>query len=64
VVPFIYDVGLAMALLIGAAIGLFVTIGHYEQIAYRHQQYERELAEGEDFYATLLRLRHIEPPAR
>jgi hypothetical protein len=64
VVPFIYDVGLAMALLIGAAIGLFVTIAHYEQIAYRHQQYERELAEGEDFYATLLRLRRIEPSGK
>jgi hypothetical protein len=64
VVAFIYDIGLAMALLIGAAIGLFVTIGHYEQIAYRHREYEKEIADGDDFYATLLRLRRIEPPSK
>lgn len=63
-VAFLYDIGLAMALLIGAAIGLFVTIAHYEQIAYRHREYEREIADGQDFYATLLRLRHLEPPGK
>ena len=63
-VPFIYDIGLAMALLIGAAIGLFVTIAHYEQIGYRHREYEKEIADGEDFYATLLRLRRIEPSGK
>jgi len=57
----IYDVGLLLALLIGAAIGLLVTASHYEQIALRQWAYEREVAEGREFYAALGMLRRVRP---
>jgi hypothetical protein len=42
----IYGVGLATALLIGGAMGLLVTVAHYELVASRQQGYEEEVAEG------------------
>jgi hypothetical protein len=57
----IYDVGMILALLTGAAIGLLVTAGHYQQIALRHWAYEKEVAEHRELYAALGMLRHIKP---
>jgi hypothetical protein len=60
-VAIIYGVGLAMALLIGGAIGLFLTLAHYARISSRQREYEREAAEGREFYAALAMLRRIKP---
>ncbi|HEY4864847.1 MAG TPA: hypothetical protein VIK45_04980 [Candidatus Dormibacteraeota bacterium] len=57
----IYGAGLAMALLSGGAIGLFLTAAHYERIASQRQEYEREMTESRDFYAVLAMFRHIKP---
>jgi type II secretory pathway component PulJ len=57
----IYDIAIVLALLTGAAIGLLVTAGHYEQIARRHWAYEKEMAERRELYAALGMLRHIRP---
>jgi hypothetical protein len=57
----VYYVGLLLALLIGGAIGLLVTAGHYEQIALRRWAYEKEMAEGREFYVALGMFRHITP---
>lgn len=57
----IYDVGLFLALLIGAAIGLLVTASHYEQIALRQWAYEKEAAENRELYAALGMLRRVKP---
>jgi hypothetical protein len=56
-----YDVGLALALLTGGAIGLLVTAAHYEQIALRRWEYEKEIAEGREIYAALAMFRRIKP---
>jgi hypothetical protein len=60
-VVIIYDAGLVLALLVGAAIGLLVTAAHYEQIALRRWQYEKEVAEGRELYAALAMFRRIKP---
>jgi hypothetical protein len=60
-VTIIYSVGLAMALLTGGAIGLVLTLAHYERISSRQREYEREIAEGRDLYAALAMFRHIKP---
>ncbi len=57
----IYGAGLAMALLVGGAIGLFLTLAHYERISSRQREYEREAAEGREFYAALALLRRTKP---
>jgi hypothetical protein len=57
----IYDVGLFLALLIGAALGLLVTAGHYERIALRQWTYEKEMAENRELYAALGMLRRVKP---
>jgi hypothetical protein len=57
----IYGVGLAMALLIGGAIGLLLTAAHYELIASRQRGYEKEIARGPDRYAAQVMLRHLRP---
>jgi hypothetical protein len=57
----LYDVGLVLALLIGCAIGVLVTAAHYEQIALRRWAYEKEVAEGREFYAALAMVRRIKP---
>ena len=46
----LYDVGLLLALLLGGAIGLLVTAGHYEQVALRQWEYEKEIAENRELY--------------
>jgi hypothetical protein len=60
-VVIVYDVGMVLALLIGAAIGLLVTAAHYERIALRRWAYEREMAERREFYAALGAFRRIKP---
>ena len=55
----IYGIGLAMALLIGGAIGLLVMAAYYEQIALQQREYEREVAERRHLYATLITLHHV-----
>jgi hypothetical protein len=60
-VTIIYSIGLAIALLTGGAIGLFLMLAHYERISSQQREYERELAEGRDFYAALAMFRHIKP---
>jgi hypothetical protein len=55
----IYSIGLAMALLTGGAIGAFLAAAHYERIASRHEEYEKEIAESPDFCAALAMLRHV-----
>jgi hypothetical protein len=60
-VVILYDIGLVLALLIGGAIGLLVTAAHYEQVALRRWEYEREMAEGREFYAALAMFRRINP---
>jgi hypothetical protein len=57
----VHHVGMVLALLIGAAIGLLVTFAHYEWIALRGWAYEREMAERREFYAALGALRRIKP---
>lgn len=57
----LYGVGLAMALLTGGTVGLFLTAAHYERIASQQREYEKEMAEGRDFYVALAMLRHIKP---
>ncbi len=57
----VYDAGLLVALLIGAAIGLLVTAAHYEQIAIRQWAYEKEVAECREFYAALGAYRRVKP---
>jgi hypothetical protein len=57
----IYGVGLATALLIGGAIGLLVTVAHYELVASRQQGYEEEVAEGRDFAAARFMFRQLKP---
>ena len=57
----VYDAGLVLALLVGGAIGLLVTVSHYEQIALRRWQYEKEVTEGRELYAALAMFRRIKP---
>jgi hypothetical protein len=61
VVAIIYGVGLAMAMLTGGAIGAFLTAAHYERIASRQEEYEKEIADSRDFYAVLAVLRRTKP---
>ena len=55
------NTGLVLALLIGGAIGLLVTAAHYEQIALRRWEYEKEVAEGREIYAALAMFRRVKP---
>lgn len=55
------DLELLLSLLVGGAIGALATASHYEQAALRHWAYEKEIAEGREFYAALGMLRHIKP---
>ncbi|MGH3278390.1 MAG: hypothetical protein ACRDNW_04545 [Trebonia sp.] len=57
----LYGVGLLLTLLIGAAIGVLVTVAHYEQTALRRWTYEKEVAEGREIYAALATIRRIKP---
>src|SRR5689334_11702238 len=57
----LYDIGMVLTLLIGAALGLLVTAAHYERVALRRQAYEREMAERREFYAALGAFRRITP---
>jgi hypothetical protein len=57
----LYDVGMLMSLLVGAAVGALVTIAHYEQTALRHWAYEKEMAEGREIYAALAMFRRTKP---
>jgi hypothetical protein len=53
----LFDAGLVLSLLVGAAIGVLVTTAHYEQTALRHWAYEKEMAEGREIYAALAMFR-------
>lgn len=57
----LYDVELLLTLLIGGAIGVLVTVAHYERAAHRRQAYEQEIAEGREIYAALAMFRRIKP---
>ncbi|MCW2895244.1 MAG: hypothetical protein JWO75_4733 [Actinomycetia bacterium] len=57
----LYDVELLLTLLIGGAIGVLVTVAHYERAAHRRQAYEQEVAEGREIYAALAMFRRIKP---
>jgi hypothetical protein len=60
-VAILYDVELLLTLLIGAAIGVLVTVAHYERTARRRRAYEEEIAESREIYAALAMFRHIKP---
>jgi hypothetical protein len=60
-VVILYDVELLLTLLIGGAIGVLVTVAHYERAAHRRQAYEQEVAEGREIYAALAMFRRIKP---
>jgi type II secretory pathway component PulJ len=60
-VVILYDVELLLTLLIGGAIGVLVTVAHYERAAHRRQAYEQEIAEGREIYAALAMFRRIKP---
>jgi hypothetical protein len=57
----LFDAGLLVSLLVGAAIGVLVTTAHYEQTALRHWAYEKEIAAGREIYAALAMFRRVEP---
>jgi hypothetical protein len=60
----LYGVGLALALLIGGAIGLFLTVARYELVASRHRGYEweaREIAASREFSVAPAMLRPVRP---
>ena len=56
-----YDVGLVLTLLTGCAIGVLVTAGHYEQLAFQRWAYEKEVAQRREFHAALAMFRRIKP---
>lgn len=45
-------IGIAMALLTGGAIGLLLTVAHYQRAAARRQRYEQEAAQDRELYAA------------
>ncbi len=55
----LYEVGLVLALLIGGVLGQLLTASHYEQIAARQREYEKEMAEGRELYAALAMFRRV-----
>jgi hypothetical protein len=57
----LFDAGLLLSLLVGAAIGVLVTTAHYEQTALRRWTYEKEMAEGREIYAALAMFRRTKP---
>ncbi|HWG64870.1 MAG TPA: hypothetical protein VG253_24560 [Streptosporangiaceae bacterium] len=57
----LYDVELLLTLLVGGAIGVLVTVAHYERAAHRRQAYEQEIADGREIYAALAMFRRIKP---
>ena len=48
----IEGIGIAMALLTGAAIGLLLAMAHYQRAAARRRRYEREAAEDRELQAA------------
>ena len=56
-------IGIAMALLIGATIGLLLTMAHYHRVAARRQRYEQEVAKDEELYAAARAALHRYGPA-
>lgn len=64
IVAMMYGIGIAMALLTGGAIGLLLTVAHYQQVAARHQQWEQEIApDAKRYAAALAALRRYQPAA-
>jgi hypothetical protein len=51
-VTMICDVGLVMALQVGGAIGVLLTLLHHQRSAAREQAYEREVAQDAALYAA------------
>jgi hypothetical protein len=49
------DIGIAMALLTGAAIGLLLTEARYQRAAARRQRYEQEAAQDRELYDAAAR---------
>lgn len=49
IVAIIYGIGIAMALLTGAAIGLVLAVTHYQKVAAERQRYEEEVAQDLEF---------------
>lgn len=45
-------IGIAMALLTGAAIGRLLTVAHYQWAAARRHRYEQEAAQDEELHAA------------
>jgi hypothetical protein len=54
-------IGIVMALLTGAAIGLLLTAAHYQRAAARRQRYEREAAQDRKLRAAAPRYRPAGP---
>jgi len=48
-----YDIGLVLSLLIGGVIGLLLAKSRYDQIVTQQRQYEAEVAQYLEVYATL-----------
>jgi hypothetical protein len=63
IVAIIYGIGITMALLTGAAIGLLLTVTHYQRVAAERQRYEEEVARDPEFRAAAVQavLHHYGP---
>lgn len=46
-------IGIAIALLTGAVIGLLLAVAHYQRAAARRHRYEREVAQGRELHAAV-----------
>ena len=54
---------IAITVIAGGAIGVFLTIAYHERVKNQHADYEKELAENRDLYAALAIRQRLEPPA-
>jgi hypothetical protein len=61
----VYVLGLLGSLLVGGTAGWLITLTHFERVASRQQEYEKEMAEAQELYAAhalLRRMRLKRPP--
>ncbi len=57
----IYIMGLIVAVLAGCAIGWLATLGHFQRVASQHREYEKEMAEAEEYHVARAIIRHMKP---
>lgn len=58
------DIGIVLALLTGAAIGLLLAVAHYQRAAARRRRYEQEAAQDRELRAAARRFLVREAVAR